>query len=82
MNGIPVARILGFEIRLHLSWVFIVAIITVTVAGRLTDVQPGIDQATAWIAKGSVFWPTLQLCGIEALIAIFSGCAPMSGYVH
>jgi Zn-dependent protease/predicted transcriptional regulator len=49
VNGVPVARILGFEIRLHLSWLFIVAIVTVTVAGRLTDVQPGIDQPTAWI---------------------------------
>src|SRR4051812_26937785 len=49
MNGIPVARILGFEIRLHLSWLFIVAIVTVTVAGRLTDVQAGIDQPTAWL---------------------------------
>jgi len=33
MNGVPVARILGFEVRLHLSWLFIVAIVTVTVAG-------------------------------------------------
>ena len=49
MNGIPVARILGFEIRLHLSWLFIVAIVTVTVAGRLTAVQPGVAQTAAWI---------------------------------
>ncbi|HEY3163052.1 MAG TPA: CBS domain-containing protein [Candidatus Limnocylindrales bacterium] len=49
MNGIPVARILGFEIRLHLSWLFIIAIVTVTVAGRLTAVQPGVAQTAAWI---------------------------------
>ncbi|HET7702006.1 MAG TPA: site-2 protease family protein [Candidatus Limnocylindrales bacterium] len=49
MNGVPVARILGFEIRLHLSWIFIVAIITVTVGPRLTTFQPGIDQATSWV---------------------------------
>ena len=49
MIGIPVARILGFEIRLNLSWLFIVAIITVTVAGRLNAVQPGINQTAAWI---------------------------------
>ncbi len=48
MNGVPVARILGFEIRLHLSWLFIVAIVTVTVAGRLTEFQPDIQPAVAW----------------------------------
>jgi Zn-dependent protease len=48
VNGIPVARILGFEIRLHLSWLFIVAIVTVTVAGRLTEFQPDIQPAVAW----------------------------------
>ncbi len=49
MNGVPIARILGFEIRLHLSWLFIVAIITVTVAGRLTQLQPGIEPGLAWL---------------------------------
>ena len=29
MNGVPIARLFGIEIRLHLSWIFIVAIITV-----------------------------------------------------
>jgi Zn-dependent protease len=48
MNGIPIARVLGFEVRLHLSWLFIVAIVTVTVAQRLTSFQPDIDQALAW----------------------------------
>ncbi len=48
MNGIPVARILGFEIRLHVSWLFIVAIVTVTVAGRITQFQPEIDPALTW----------------------------------
>jgi Zn-dependent protease len=48
VNGVPVARILGFEIRLHLSWLFIVAIVTVTVAGRLAEFQPEIDPAVTW----------------------------------
>ncbi|TMF40648.1 MAG: CBS domain-containing protein [Chloroflexi bacterium] len=48
MNGVPVARILGFEVRLHLSWLFIVAIVTVTVAGRLSDYQPNIDPVVSW----------------------------------
>jgi Zn-dependent protease/predicted transcriptional regulator len=48
MNGVPVARILGFEVRLHLSWLFIVAIVTVTVAGRLSAFQPDIQPALSW----------------------------------
>jgi Zn-dependent protease len=48
MNGVPIARILGFEIRLHLSWLFIVAIVTVTVAGRLAEFQPEINPAVTW----------------------------------
>ena len=48
MNGVPVARILGFEVRLHLSWLFIAAIVTVTVAGRLSAFQPDINPALSW----------------------------------
>jgi Zn-dependent protease/predicted transcriptional regulator len=49
MNGVPVARILGFEIRLPLSWIFIVAIVTVSVASRLTAVVPGSTDTAGWI---------------------------------
>ena len=49
MNGVPVARVLGFEVRLHLSWLFIVAIVTVTVAGRLAPLQPTIEPAVSWL---------------------------------
>ncbi|HUQ79431.1 MAG TPA: CBS domain-containing protein [Patescibacteria group bacterium] len=48
MNGVPVARILGFEIRLHLSWLFIVAIVTVTVAGRIAQFEPTIEPGVSW----------------------------------
>jgi Zn-dependent protease/predicted transcriptional regulator len=48
MNGVPVARILGFEVRLHISWLFIVAIVTVTVADRITSFQPQIDPVASW----------------------------------
>jgi Zn-dependent protease len=48
MIGVPVARILGFEVRLHLSWLFIVAIVTVTVAGRLSAFQPDIEPPLSW----------------------------------
>src|SRR5207244_1864750 len=49
MNGVPVARVLGFEVRLHLSWLFIVAVVTVTVADRLAGFQPEIDAPVSWI---------------------------------
>ena len=49
MNGVPVARLFGIEIRLHLSWVFIIAIITVTVGGRLNSLQPSADATLAWL---------------------------------
>jgi Zn-dependent protease/CBS domain-containing protein len=48
MNGVPVARLFGFEVRLHLSWLFIVAIVTVTVAERLSAFQPDISAPLSW----------------------------------
>ncbi len=48
MSGLPVARIFGIEVRLHLSWVFIIAIITVTVGTRLTAVDPASGATLAW----------------------------------
>ena len=48
MTGVPVARLFGIEIRLHLSWIFIIAIITASVGGRLGAVQPA-DAAIAWV---------------------------------
>jgi Zn-dependent protease len=49
MNGIPVARVLGFEIRLPISWIFIIAVITVTVATRLTPFLPDVDPLVSWV---------------------------------
>ena len=49
MNGLPVGRILGFEVRLHYQWLFIIAVITVTVAGRLAQFQPDVPPAVSWL---------------------------------
>jgi Zn-dependent protease len=49
MSGIPVARIAGFEIRLHLSWVFIIAIVSATVASRLTAAEPETPALGSWL---------------------------------
>jgi Zn-dependent protease len=48
MNGLPVARLFGIEVRLPLSWIFVVAIITVTVGGQLGAVLPETSEAVAW----------------------------------
>jgi Zn-dependent protease/predicted transcriptional regulator len=48
VNGVAIARILGFEVRLHISWLFIIAIITVTVAERLTDFQSQVTAPVSW----------------------------------
>jgi Zn-dependent protease len=49
-GGIPVARLFGIEIRLHFSWVFIIAIITATVGGRLATLDPTDPNARlAWV---------------------------------
>jgi Zn-dependent protease len=50
-GGIPVARLFGIEIRLHFSWVFIIAIVTATVGGRLTTLDPSEepDVTLAWV---------------------------------
>jgi Zn-dependent protease len=49
MNGVPVARVLGFEVRLHVSWLFVIAIITVVVERRLVELQPDVAPAVNWL---------------------------------
>jgi Zn-dependent protease len=44
VNGVPIARLFGIEIRLHLSWIFIVAIITATVGSQLAKLPPTADE--------------------------------------
>ena len=51
MNGIPIARLFGIEIRLHLSWIFIVAIITATVGSQLATLPPTADETLPPDAK-------------------------------
>jgi Zn-dependent protease len=53
VSGLAVARILGIEVRLHISWIFIIAIVTVTVGTRLEAVPGGPGTGTAW-AIGAV----------------------------
>jgi len=51
VNGVPIARLFGIEIRLHLSWIFIVAIITATVGSQLATLPPTADETLPPDAK-------------------------------
>jgi Zn-dependent protease len=85
-GGVPVARLFGIEIRLHFSWVFIVAIITATVGGRLTTLQPAADATLAWaigIAASLVFMVTVIAHELaHALVARRSGMTVEAISVH
>lgn len=54
MTAFPVARLFGFEIRVHVSWTVILAIIAVTVATRIEDLAPGITGTGRWVVGGVV----------------------------
>jgi Zn-dependent protease len=49
VNGIPVARLFGFEIRIHPSWIFIVAVVAVIVERQVREISTGLDPVTGWL---------------------------------
>jgi Zn-dependent protease/CBS domain-containing protein len=87
VSGIPVARILGIEVRLHLSWIFIIVIITATVGGQLRTLQRGeADASLAWVigvAASIVFLLTVVAHELaHAFVARRSGLTVDSISVH
>jgi len=54
MNGIPLARILGIEVRVHLGWILVLGLIGYVAVTGLNVVQPGLDSAVGWVAGGVV----------------------------
>lgn len=54
MNGIPVARILGIEIRVHLGWVIVLALIGYLAVVELQTAEPTLDPTLAIILGGVV----------------------------
>lgn len=48
MSALPIARLFGFEIRVHISWAIILAIIAVTVATRMEEFAPGTSASLRW----------------------------------
>lgn len=49
MNGLPVARLFGFEVRIHLSWILIGALVTVLVVSQLDANAPGVPVPVRWV---------------------------------
>lgn len=54
MSTLPVARLLGFEIRIHVSWAIILAIIAVTVVSELARVAPETSAVVRWVVGGFI----------------------------
>src|SRR5215207_9387197 len=54
MSAVPIARILGFEIRVHVSWAVILAIIAVTVEAQVGSMAPAVASPIRWAIGGGV----------------------------
>ena len=54
MNALPIARLFGFEIRIHLSWAIILAVIGVTAATQVARIAPGMGTAGGWMVGAIV----------------------------
>lgn len=54
MSTIPLLRVLGFEIRVHISWAIILAVIAVTTEGQIGRLEPGSGAAIRWLIGGVV----------------------------
>lgn len=49
MSALPVARLFGFEIRVHVSWAVILAVIAVGAVTQLETAAPGTSPAERWV---------------------------------
>jgi Zn-dependent protease len=54
VNALPVARLFGFEIRIHVSWIVILAILVVSVATRLESIAPDLEGPVRWALGAAV----------------------------
>lgn len=48
MIGVPVARLLGIEVRLQLGWVLVIALVAALAAIQVADADPSINPAIQW----------------------------------
>lgn len=54
MSALPLARLFGFEIRVHVSWAIILAVIAVTVVSQLGTMAPASAVALRWVVGGVI----------------------------
>lgn len=54
MTGIPIARILGIEIRVQLGWIIVLALIAVLAVNELETVEPTLGDTGRWLVAGLV----------------------------
>jgi Zn-dependent protease len=52
--GVPIARVLGIEIRVTLGWTIVLAVVAVISVGQLTAVDPSLPSHIAWLLGGVV----------------------------
>jgi Zn-dependent protease/CBS domain-containing protein len=63
-NGVPIARVFGLEVRVHLSWILILAIVTLGVGAQFELLHPGWPVEVRWIAACVV--ALLFFCSVVA----------------
>jgi Zn-dependent protease/CBS domain-containing protein len=54
MNGFPVGRLFGVEIRLQLGWILVLALIGYIAVTELEIIRPGLDERVGWVLGGVV----------------------------
>ncbi len=54
MSTIPLLRLFGFEIRVHISWAIIVAVLAVTVATQMERMDPSTSPFVRWLVGAIV----------------------------
>lgn len=54
MNSIPLLRLFGVEIRVHISWTVILAVVAVNVESQVGRVEPGSSAAVRWAVAAVV----------------------------
>ncbi|MEW5991452.1 MAG: site-2 protease family protein [Chloroflexota bacterium] len=54
MIGVPVARLLGIEVRLQLGWVLVVALVAALAAIQVSAADPSVNPVLQWLLGGIV----------------------------
>src|SRR5690349_19231880 len=48
--GIPIGRILGLDVRIDVSWLFIFALVAMSMVGSFSQSYPGLRSGPIWVA--------------------------------